>query len=246
MPLENLKLSLEPLMTEYKLLSTELERLDALYAEVKAEKDSSKATARSSTVFLSQQNQVLNSVSTSRISVISKMSDIRRNIEELKIKEFNANKSLDSDGGADSALVKEMLSNIFSMKDADINQLISDQQVTTDEEAVSSNMEAAAALIDAYTEPTKEVEQEKEGMYETLRRVTDKELLEVVYDITSSSFLALSTAPGDEGSIVSDEYLQAHAPEVVEILSQIKVLNVDLENEVAVTDLKDFQLVEVA
>ena len=112
MPLENLKLPLEPLMTEYELLSRELERLDALYHEVKSEKDSSKNTARSSNVFISQQNQVLNSVSTSRISVISKMSDIRRNIEELRIKEFNANKSLTDENGADSALVKEMLSTI--------------------------------------------------------------------------------------------------------------------------------------
>ena len=91
MALEQLKLSLEPLMVEYDLLKTELDRLNALYNEVTSEKNDSKSTTRGSTVFISQQNQVLNSISTSRVSVISKMSDIRRNIEELKIKEFNAN-----------------------------------------------------------------------------------------------------------------------------------------------------------
>ena len=246
MPLENLKLSLEPLMTEYELLSRELERLDALYHEVKSEKDSSKNTARSSNVFISQQNQVLNSVSTSRISVISKMSDIRRNIEELRIKEFNANKSLTDENGADSALVKEMLSTIFTMKDHDIFSLLEGQEVPSEEAEIEANMEEAAALIDSFVEPEKEAEMKKSEMYEKLREVTDKELLEVVYDITSSKFLILSTAPGDEGSIVNDDYLQRHAPEVLEILSEVEVLNLDLEKEVAITDLRDFPLVEVA
>ena len=246
MPLENLKLSLEPLMTEYELLSRELERLDALYHEVKSEKDSSKNTARSSNVFISQQNQVLNSVSTSRISVISKMSDIRRNIEELRIKEFNANKSLTDENGADSALVKEMLSTIFTMKDHDISSLLEGQEAPSEEAEIEANMEEAAALIDSFIEPEKEAEMKKSEMYEKLREVTDKELLEVVYDITSSKFLILSTAPGDEGSIVNDDYLQRHAPEVLEILGEVEVLSLDLEKEVAVTDLRDFPLVEVA
>lgn len=172
MPLENLKLSLEPLMTEYELLSRELERLDALYHEVKSEKDSSKNTARSSNVFISQQNQVLNSVSTSRISVISKMSDIRRNIEELRIKEFNANKSLTDENGADSALVKEMLSTIFTMKDHDISSLLEGQEVPSEEAEIEANMEEAAALIDSFVEPEKEAEMKKSEMYEKLRGIS--------------------------------------------------------------------------
>ena len=68
MALEQLKLSLEPLMVEYDLLKTELDRLNALYNEVTSEKNDSKSTARGSTVFISQQNQVLNSISTSRVT----------------------------------------------------------------------------------------------------------------------------------------------------------------------------------
>ena len=68
MALEQLKLSLEPLMVEYDLLKTELDRLNNLYSEVTSEKNSSKSTARGSTVFISQQNQVLNSISTSRVT----------------------------------------------------------------------------------------------------------------------------------------------------------------------------------
>lgn len=68
MALEQLKLSLEPLMVEYDLLKTELERLNTLYSEVTSEKNDSKSTTRGSTVFISQQNQVLNSISTSRVT----------------------------------------------------------------------------------------------------------------------------------------------------------------------------------
>lgn len=68
MALEQLKLSLEPLMVEYDLLKTELDRLNALYNEVTSEKNDSKSTTRGSTVFISQQNQVLNSISTSRVT----------------------------------------------------------------------------------------------------------------------------------------------------------------------------------
>ena len=43
MALEHLKLSLEPLMVEYDLLKTELDRLNALYNEVTSEKNDSKS-----------------------------------------------------------------------------------------------------------------------------------------------------------------------------------------------------------
>ena len=132
------------------------------------------------------------------------------------------------------------------MKDHDISSLLEGQEVPSEEAEIEANMEEAAALIDSFVEPEKEAEMKKSEMYEKLREVTDKELLEVVYDITSSKFLILSTAPGDEGSIVNDDYLQRHAPEVLEILSEVEVLNLDLEKEVAITDLRDFPLVEVA
>ena len=252
MPLENLSLRLEPLMTEYHLLSQELTRLDALYDEVKQEKEVSKLSTRGSTVFTSQQNQVLNSVATSRISVISKMSDIRRNIEELKIKEFNANKSLKTDeNGVDNALVKEMLSTIFSMKDADLSQFVPETgeaqpgEVAEDAEA---NLAEAIALISDYSpDSTTPVEGDsQEAQYETLKYITDKELLEVVYDVTTSKFLVLSTAPTDSGSLVSETYLQNHAPELLPILSTLEVKELDMEAELVITNLKTFPLVETA
>lgn len=252
MSLENLVLALDPLMTEYQLLSSELERLNSLYTEVQEEKALSKNTARGSTVFVSQQNQVLNSVATSRISVISKMADIRRNIEELKIKEFNANKSLKTDeNGVDSALVKEMLSTIFAMKDADLSQFIPEtEEIQPGEvtEEAEANLAEALALISEYSpDSNPSVEEDSpEAQYETLKRITDKELLEVVYDVTTSKFLVLSTAPTDSGSLVSETYLQNHAPELLPILSNLTVQELDMEAELAITNLKTFPLVETA
>ena len=250
MPLENLVLALDPLMTEYQLLSSELERLNSLYTEVQEEKALSKNNARGSTVFVSQQNQVLNSVATSRISVISKMADIRRNIEELKIKEFNANKSLKTDeNGVDSALVKEMLSTIFSMKDADLSQFVPEtgevQPGEATEDAEANLAEAIALISDYSSDSTTSVEEDsQEAQYETLKYITDKELLEVVYDITTSKFLVLSTAPTDSGSLVSETYLQNHAPELLPILSTLEVQELDMEAELVITNLKTFPLVE--
>lgn len=252
MSLENLVLALDPLMTEYQLLSSELERLNSLYTEVQEEKALSKNTARGSTVFVSQQNQVLNSVATSRISVISKMADIRRNIEELKIKEFNANKSLKTDeNGVDSALVKEMLSTIFAMKDAELSQFIPEtEEIQPGEVAdeAEANLAEALALISDYSpdSATSAEEDSPEAQYETLKHITDKELLEVVYDVTTSKFLVLSTAPTDSGSLVSETYLQNHAPELLPIISTLTVQELDMEAELVVTNLKTFPLVETA
>ena len=252
MSLENLVLALDPLMNEYQLLSSELERLNSLYTEVQEEKALSKNTARGSTVFVSQQNQVLNSVATSRISVISKMADIRRNIEELKIKEFNANKSLKTDeNGVDSALVKEMLSTIFAMKDAELSQFIPEteeiQPGEVAEEAEANLAEALALISDYSPDSNPSVEEDSpEAQYETLKRITDKELLEVVYDVTTSKFLVLSTAPTDSGSLVSEIYLQNHAPELLPIISTLTVQELDMEAELVVTNLKTFPLVETA
>ena len=245
MALEQLKLSLEPLMVEYDLLKTELDRLNALYNEVTSEKNDSKSTARGSTVFISQQNQVLNSISTSRVSVISKMSDIRRNIEELKIKEFNANKSLTDENGADSALVKEMIANIFSMKDDEISKLVSQQESTNEDEDVTENLAAAEALIDGFSTKDDSDTETLEEQFTTIQKVCDKEMLEVAYDIASKQFVVLSTAPTDSGTIVSDDYLEAHAKDLVDILANLEVTEIDEKLELAVTPVRSFPLVEL-
>ena len=245
MALEQLKLSLEPLMVEYNLLKTELDRLNALYNEVTSEKNDSKSTTRGSTVFISQQNQVLNSISTSRVSVISKMSDIRRNIEELKIKEFNANKSLTDENGADSALVKEMIANIFSMKDDEISKLVSQQESTNEDEDVTENLAAAEALIDGFSTNDDSDTETLEEQFTTIQKVCDKEMLEVAYDIASKQFVVLSTAPTDSGTIVSDDYLEAHAKDLVDILANLEVTEIDEKLEQAVTPVRSFPLVEL-
>ena len=245
MALEQLKLSLEPLMVEYDLLKTELDRLNALYNEVTSEKNDSKSTTRGSTVFISQQNQVLNSISTSRVSVISKMSDIRRNIEELKIKEFNANKSLTDENGADSALVKEMIANIFSMKDDEISKLVSQQESTNEDEEVTENLAAAEALIDGFSTKDDSDTETLEEQFTTIQKVCDKEMLEVAYDIASKQFVVLSTAPTDSGTIVSDDYLEAHAKDLVDILANLEVTEIDENLEQAVTPVRSFPLVEL-
>ena len=245
MALEQLKLSLEPLMVEYDLLKTELDRLNVLYNEVTSEKNDSKSTTRGSTVFISQQNQVLNSISTSRVSVISKMSDIRRNIEELKIKEFNANKSLTDENGADSALVKEMIANIFSMKDDEISKLVSQQESTNEDEDVTENLAAAEALIDGFSTKDDSDTETLEEQFTTIQKVCDKEMLEVAYDIASKQFVVLSTAPTDSGTIVSDDYLEAHAKDLVDILANLEVTEIDEKLEQAVTPVRSFPLVEL-
>ena len=245
MALEHLKLSLEPLMVEYDLLKTELDRLNALYNEVTSEKNDSKSTTRGSTVFISQQNQVLNSISTSRVSVISKMSDIRRNIEELKIKEFNANKSLTDENGADSALVKEMIANIFSMKDDEISKLVSQQESTNEDEDVTENLAAAEALIDGFSTNDDSDTETLEEQFTTIQKVCDKEMLEVAYDIASKQFVVLSTAPTDSGTIVSDDYLEAHAKDLIDILANLEVTEIDEKLEQAVTPVRSFPLVEL-
>ena len=245
MALEQLKLSLEPLMVEYDLLKTELDRLNSLYNEVTSEKNDSKSTTRGSTVFISQQNQVLNSISTSRVSVISKMSDIRRNIEELKIKEFNANKSLTDENGADSALVKEMIANIFSMKDDEISKLVSQQESTNEDEDVTENLAAAEALIDGFSTNDDSDTETLEEQFTTIQKVCDKEMLEVAYDIASKQFVVLSTAPTDSGTIVSDDYLEAHAKDLVDILANLEVTEIDEKLEQAVTPVRSFPLVEL-
>lgn len=247
MALEQLKLSLEPLMVEYDLLKTELDRLNTLYSEVTSEKNDSKSTTRGSTVFISQQNQVLNSISTSRVSVISKMSDIRRNIEELKIKEFNANKYITDENGGDSALVKEMIANIFSMKDDEISKLVSQQESVEEDTAdVTENLAAAEALIDGFSTGADSETETLEEQFTTLQKVCDKEMLEVAYDIASEKFVVLSTAPTDSGTIVSDEYLEAHAKDLVDILANLEVTEIDEKLEQAVTPVRSFPLVELA
>ena len=174
------------------------------------------------------------------------MSDIRRNIEELKIKEFNANKSITDENGGDSALVKEMIANIFSMKDDEISKLVSLQESSDEDTAdVTENLAAAEALIDGFSTGDDSETETLEEQFTTIQKICDKEMLEVAYDIASEKFVVLSTAPTDSGTIVSDDYLEAHAKDLVDILANLEVTEIDEKLEQAVTPVRSFPLVEL-
>ena len=70
-------------------------------------------------------------------------------------------------------------------------------------------------------------------------------MLEVAYDIASKQFVVLSTAPTDSGTIVSDDYLEAHAKDLVDILANLEVTEIDEKLEQAVTPVRSFPLVEL-
>lgn len=79
-----LQIQHQSLMTEYNMLKSELDELNTLYTEIKQEKDANKNTgSRLNYVFIAAQNSSLISIKTQRSNIISKMNDIRRNIEEI-------------------------------------------------------------------------------------------------------------------------------------------------------------------
>ena len=111
----NLKIQYQSLMIEYEMLQNELKELNSLYSEIKQEKENNKNTgSRLNYVFIAAQNSSLISIKTQRSNIISKMNDIRRNIEELRIKEFNLNKNTEEDQGSSIGLIRELLAGVVS------------------------------------------------------------------------------------------------------------------------------------
>ena len=105
-----LQIQHQSLMTEYNMLKSELDELNTLYTEIKQEKDANKNTgSRLNYVFIAAQNSSLISIKTQRSNIISKMNDIRRNIEELKMKEFNTNKNVDQEQGTSVEVIRSLL-----------------------------------------------------------------------------------------------------------------------------------------
>ena len=144
----NLEIQYNSLMTEYNMLKNELSELDVLYSEVKDEKETNKKTgSRINYVFMAAQNSSLIAIKSQRTNIISKMNDIRRNIEELKIKEFNINKNNTEEQGSSVGLIRELLLNMG--KDIKQEEFINKNEDSEVKDDTYTNTEDISDFLDS-------------------------------------------------------------------------------------------------
>lgn len=144
----NLKIQYQSLMIEYEMLQNELEELNSLYSEIKQEKENNKNTgSRLNYVFIAAQNSSLISIKTQRSNIISKMNDIRRNIEELRIKEFNLNKNTEEDQGSSIGLIRELLAGVVS-KEIKQEDFVNKENANSEKELEYTNTDNISDFLD--------------------------------------------------------------------------------------------------
>lgn len=144
----NLKIQYQSLMIEYEMLQNELKELNSLYSEIKQEKENNKNTgSRLNYVFIAAQNSSLISIKTQRSNIISKMNDIRRNIEELRIKEFNLNKNTEEDQGSSIGLIRELLAGVVS-KEIKQEDFVNKENTNSEKELEYTNTDNISDFLD--------------------------------------------------------------------------------------------------
>ena len=247
----NLKIQYQSLMIEYEMLQNELKELNSLYSEIKQEKENNKNTgSRLNYVFIAAQNSSLISIKTQRSNIISKMNDIRRNIEELRIKEFNLNKNTEEDQGSSIGLIRELLAGVVSkeIKQEDfVNKENTNSEEDKEKELEYTNTDNISDFLDdqfttdeegLLVETSKEDSLASKGKLE--KYLLDEERIVCVNNIdvdeilTPDEFVYKYNPPKDIGEIIKD----LKVVEAIENLGTAKT-NIGFYIEIVSMDVDD-------
>lgn len=231
----NLKIQYQSLMIEYEMLQNELKELNSLYSEIKQEKENNKNTgSRLNYVFIAAQNSSLISIKTQRSNIISKMNDIRRNIEELRIKEFNLNKNTEEDQGSSIGLIRELLAGVVSkeIKQEDfVNKENTNSEKDKEKELEYTNTDNISDFLDdqfttdeegLLVETSKEDSLASKGKIEKYLKDND---YSIYYLIDEERIVCVDNKNEDE-ILTPDEFVYKYTPdkEIGDIIKDLKVV----------------------
>lgn len=249
----NLEIQYNSLMTEYNMLKNELSELDVLYSEVKDEKETNKKTgSRINYVFMAAQNSSLIAIKSQRTNIISKMNDIRRNIEELKIKEFNINKNNTEEQGSSVGLIRELLLNMG--KDIKQEEFINKNEDSEVKDDTYTNTEDISDFLDSafdvneegiVIDKKEESSNDNEVLSEKLFNYLKEKDLEVYYHLEESSLIIVNDN-NDEEVLTIVEYTNQYKPtgDVLNILESLEVKEVNELLGIVITNIgMKFQIV---
>ena len=231
---EGLILDYESLLIEYRLLEDELKNLDDLFNEVRDEKlENSKSGSRKSYVFISNQNSNLQSIRNSKLSVISKMSDIKRTMLDVQLKVFTANKSNDDRGSDDNATIRAIYGKLLNLSNEDIMRTIKNKDEVDDNETEylldevldSFDIDGDGNAFIPDTSKEDILDNSTEELFNRLTGLLDSNNLEMVVDANTGLFIFLSSLDEDYGTIVESDYIDK--------LSELKDL---IDNHITILD----------
>lgn len=248
----NLEIQYNSLMTEYNMLKNELSELDVLYSEVKDEKETNKRTgSRINYVFMAAQNSSLIAIKSQRTNIISKMNDIRRNIEELKIKEFNINKNNTEEQGSSVGLIRELLLNMG--KDIKQEEFINKNEDSEVKDDTYTNTEDISDFLDStfdineegiVIDKKEESSNDNETLSEKLFNYLKEKELEMYYHLEESSLIIVND--NNEEVLTIAEYINHYKPtgDILNILESLEVKEVNELLGIVITNIgMKFQIV---
>ena len=224
----NLKIQYQSLMIEYEMLQNELKELNSLYSEIKQEKENNKNTG-------------------SRLNIISKKNDIRRNIEELRIKEFNLNKNTEEDQGSSIGLIRELLAGVVSkeIKQEDfVNKENTNSEKDKEKELEYTNTDNISDFLDDQFTTDEEgllVETSKEDSAASKGKL-EKYLLDnnysIYYLIDEKRIVCVNNIDVDE-ILTPEEFVYKYTPpkDIGDIIKDLKVVEAIEELGTAKTNI---------
>ena len=227
-----LQIQHQSLMTEYNMLKSELDELNTLYNEIKQEKDANKNTgSRLNYVFIAAQNSSLISIKTQRSNIISKMNDIRRNIEELKMKEFNTNKNVDQEQGTSVEVIRSLLQMAVSkeIKQEDfIEKEDEHSSEYTDTDSISDFLDAQferdeeGLVVEVSNEPKIDNDELKRQLYEYLQ---EKEY--EMYYFIDKDIIVFINEHDEENVLDQFEFAKQVPDNIAKIIKDLKIETAD-------------------
>ena len=219
-------------MTEYNMLKSELDELNTLYNEIKQEKDANKNTgSRLNYVFIAAQNSSLISIKTQRSNIISKMNDIRRNIEELKMKEFNTNKNVDQEQGTSVEVIRSLLQMAVSkeIKQEDFIEKEDERSSEyTDTDSISDFLDAQferdeeGLVVEVSNEPKVDTDELKRQLYEYLQ---EKEY--EMYYFIDKDIIVFINEHDEENVLDQFEFAKQVPDNIAKIIKDLKIETAD-------------------
>jgi hypothetical protein len=252
--LDQLNLDLNSFVKEYKMLEEQLSEIKDLYNETKKMRDDNYTTGtKKNYVFLASQSATLNSILSSKTAIITKMNDIKLKIADMEIKQFNSNKSVESEGGEMSAITKDIFNMLLNSGRNEISKSIMKDENTDDSsEDDSYSKESIDELDNVLDSLDDNIEEDiadetfDEKFFNDLHKQLDKYQIELVVNKDTNDFIYISKAETDEGSILDKTYTDK-LKELNELLDQITLLDENEDETEISTNISSvsFELVEI-
>ena len=233
----------EDMMVEYHLLKQELDRYNDLYDKVEEEINSSKSKTRIPYVYLSSQYGTLSTILNHRQSVIAKLFDMKKTVEDFKLKYRKVEESEHGEENDNRAIIRDLIKmlNDKTIPYNDIDQISISDQDHPDMDEIGDHLDNMFHEDEEGVLRTTETEVIEETVDDVIQDInTEMQRLDIKVTVNEEDKIIIIKEIAYGDSIVRTPYdvtqLKEKNPTLFKFLTDADNFSVDEDNDLLVPE----------